>query len=91
MKKWIVTVLAIGILSLGACGSDDSQRTVEFDLHGMTCVSCEQSVRQIMEGLGATVLSVSARENTLSVEFDADQISQQEIEAALVEGGYEIR
>lgn len=93
MKKWILlVVLLLALLALAACsGGDTGVVTVDFEIHGMVCASCERSVSGIMEELGVTVLSVSARENTLSVEFDADRISRQEVQDALVEGGYEIR
>ena len=86
----LLVVFTLALTALAACNSS-GYSTVTFDLGGMACMSCERNVTQLIEGLGVTVVSVSARDDSLTVEFDPDSITQGAIEAALTEGGFEIR
>lgn len=61
----------------------------EFDVSGMTCGSCEASVRDELEEIsGISEIQVSAAENSLVVTGD-DSVSTDQVIAAVAEAGYQ--
>ena len=88
MKHKALAICACLVLLFTACSG--TSNTANFTLYGMRCASCERNVREIVEGLGATVTSISAQQDNLAIEFDTNTITLAEIESALTQGGYTI-
>ncbi|NND52977.1 MAG: mercuric transport protein MerTP [Flavobacteriaceae bacterium] len=71
--------------------NESDVQTVEFDVKGMTCASCEEHIEHAINELDG-ILSVEAsykNENT-EVEFDKSKISKEVIEKAINATGYKV-
>ena len=60
-----------------------------FDVTGMTCAACQANVTKAVEKLpGVRAVDVSLLANTMKVEYDADQVDEAQISAAVDRIGY---
>lgn len=65
-------------------------KTLDLKIAGMTCGHCETSITKELTKLpGAKDITVSATNGTAQVTVD-DQVSNQEISAAIDEAGYKL-
>lgn len=61
-----------------------------FDIEGMTCASCAQTVEKAAGKLsGVSKATVNLATEKLSVEYDESQLSEKEIQKAVADAGYE--
>lgn len=88
MKK-LCTIIVVILMTLTLTACQGAQ-TRNWNISGMNCAACERSVRTILEDIGVTVVSISAREDSIEFEFDPSDISEADIIQALEYGGYRI-
>ena len=62
-----------------------------FDVYGMTCASCQAAVDRAVKKLGVNDVNVNLINESMSVEYDVDKISDQDIINAVSKAGYEAR
>ncbi|MBO0423241.1 heavy metal translocating P-type ATPase [Enterococcus plantarum] len=61
-----------------------------FDIEGMTCASCAQTVEKATAKLaGVSKASVNLATEKLNVEYDESKLSEQDIQKAVSDAGYE--
>jgi len=88
MKKLAIIALIIcTAFAFTACSGTQSRN---WNISGMNCMACEGAVRNILEDIGVTVTSISARGDNVQFQFNPSDISEDEIIAALANGGYHI-
>ena len=69
---------------------DNTQRTMRFDVRGMTCAACEKAVTNAVSKLdGVDEARVSLMTNSMDVDFDPDRVTEASIEEAVAKAGYE--
>ena len=57
----------------------------------VSCNHCKMAIEKAVNGLdGIDVVDVDVAEKTVTVDFDADAVSLEAIEAAVAEEGYEV-
>ena len=66
-------------------------QTVNFDVQGMTCAGCEESIKHAVNELDGIVSVIPSyeKENT-EVKFDKTKISKEDIEKAINSTGYKV-
>ena len=66
-------------------------QTVNFDVQGMTCAGCEESIKHAVNELDGIVNVIPSyeKENT-EVKFDKTKISKEDIEKAINSTGYKV-
>jgi len=94
MKKLLLVVVTGVALLLTGCSSDISNDVNEIiitlDVFGMVCGSCEDRLTDVLEEAGATVINISATNNSVEFEFDEGVISLVDIQIAIVEAGFQL-
>ncbi len=66
-------------------------QTVNFDVKGMTCASCEEHVKHAVNELeGIVNVAASYEKANAEVEFDNTKTSKEQIEKAINSTGYEV-
>lgn len=63
----------------------------KFDVYGMTCASCQAAVDKAVKKLGVEEVNVNLINETMSVDYDSDKISVEDIIKAVSKAGYEAR
>jgi copper chaperone len=64
---------------------------VVLNVPSVSCNHCKMAIEKAVSGLdGIAVVDVDVTEKTVSVDFDADAVSLESIEAAVSEEGYEV-
>ena len=63
----------------------------KFDVYGMTCVSCQAAVDRAVKKLGVEEVDVNLINESMSVEYDPNKISDSDIIEAVSKAGYEAR
>lgn len=67
----------------------DASTTSTFHVTGMTCVGCEVGVRRVVKKLdGVEEVEASYKEETAMVTYRADEVTPEDIIAAIEELGY---
>jgi copper ion binding protein len=62
-----------------------------LNVPSVSCNHCKMAIEKAVNGLdGIAVVDVDVAEKTVSVDFDADAVSLESIEAAVSEEGYEV-
>lgn len=61
----------------------------KFDVYGMTCASCQAAVDRAMKKLGVSEVNVNLINESMSVEYDPNKISDRDIIEAVSKAGYE--
>lgn len=66
--------------------------SVSFDVEGMTCTGCENTVKLSLENM-AGVVEVQASHETgkTNVQFDKGLVTPEALEAGIVSGGYRVK
>ncbi len=65
--------------------------TKQLNVEGMSCSHCERAVKNELgelDGVKNTVVDLEAK--TVTVEYDADSVTEETIKEAIVEAGYEV-
>lgn len=62
-----------------------------FDVYGMTCASCQAAVDRAVKKLGVDDVNVNLINETMSVNYDPNKISDEDIIDAVSKAGYEAR
>ncbi len=71
--------------------SESDIQTVNFDIKGMTCASCEQHVTHAVNDLeGIVNVNTSYEKASAKVEFDNTKTSKEDIEKAINSTGYKV-
>ncbi|MCP4054768.1 MAG: mercuric transport protein MerTP [Mesoflavibacter sp.] len=66
-------------------------QTVNFNIEGMTCAGCEESIKHAINKLnGITNSQVSYAEGKATIEFDKTKTNKMEIEKAINTTGYKV-
>jgi mercuric ion transport protein len=69
----------------------ENVKTLKFDVEGMTCSGCENTVqRKITEIEGVVEVSAHHVEKNAIVKFDASKTNVETIEKAISNAGYEV-
>lgn len=63
----------------------------KFDVYGMTCASCQAAVDRAVKKLGVNEVNVNLINESMSVEYDPNKISDSDIIEAVSRAGYEAR
>lgn len=63
----------------------------KFDIYGMTCASCQAAVDRAVKKLGVNEVNVNLINESMSVEYDPNKISDTDIIEAVSSAGYEAR
>lgn len=63
----------------------------KFDVYGMTCASCQSAVDRAVKKLGVNEVNVNLINESMSVEYDPNKISDSDIIEAVSKAGYEAR
>lgn len=63
----------------------------KFDVYGMTCASCQAAVDRAVKKLGVEEVNVNLINESMSVEYDPNKISDSDIIEAVSKAGYEAR
>lgn len=63
----------------------------KFDVYGMTCASCQAAVDRAVKKLGVNEVNVNLINESMSVEYDPNKISDSDIIEAVSKAGYEAR
>lgn len=63
----------------------------KFDVYGMTCASCQSAVDMAVKKLGVNEVNVNLINESMSVEYDPNKISDSDIIEAVSKAGYEAR
>lgn len=63
----------------------------KFDVYGMTCASCQAAVDRAVKKLGVNEVNVNLINESMSVEYDPNKISDTDIIEAVSSAGYEAR
>ncbi len=65
--------------------------TVSLTVSGMKCAGCEASVKNTLLALdGVSSASADHKQQLVTLEFDKDSISVQQISAAIMAAGYQV-
>ena len=66
--------------------------TTTFNIQGMTCGGCVNSVRRALSGLpGVGQTDVSLEEGQATVEYDPALVSPEQLKSAVVDAGYDVK
>ena len=65
-----------------------ANQTVTFHIPAIDCGGCLTSVRKVVEQEGATVESGDADTKLVTVSFDGERLTRQQLEAALEAVGF---
>jgi copper chaperone CopZ len=69
----------------------ENLKTIEFDVEGMTCGGCENSVeKKVTESGGIAEISASHTDRKAYVTFDSLRTSPDRISEAIANAGYEV-
>ena len=60
-----------------------------FDVYGMTCASCQAAVDRAIRKLGVNDVNVNLINESMSVDYNEDKISVEDIINAVSKSGYE--
>ena len=63
----------------------------KFDVYGMTCASCQAAVDRAVRKLGVNEVNVNLINESMSVDYNPDKISNTDIIEAVSKAGYEAR
>lgn len=63
----------------------------KFDIYGMTCASCQAAVDRAVKKLGVNEVNVNLINESMSVEYDPNKISDTDIIEAVSSAGYEAK
>lgn len=61
-----------------------------LNLKGMSCSHCEKAVQNAMEDLNVKVLEVSFEKDLLSIEFDTNKVTLEDIKTELTDMEYTV-
>ncbi|MCK5888360.1 MAG: heavy-metal-associated domain-containing protein [Methylococcales bacterium] len=65
--------------------------SVSLDVTGMKCGGCETNVKTKLETIdGVISIEASSKENTVTVEFDADKTTIDAISDAIIDAGFTV-
>jgi copper chaperone CopZ len=65
--------------------------TISFDVEGMTCPSCENSVKQSLEKIdGVIEAQASHLDSTTVVQYDRSRVTAEAMEEAIKSRGYKV-
>jgi len=71
--------------------SESDIQTVNFNIEGMTCAGCEESIKHAVNELDGIVnVNPSYEKENTEVKFDKTKTSKEEIEKAIISIGYKI-
>jgi copper chaperone CopZ len=71
--------------------SQSDIQTIEFDVEGMTCAGCEESVKHAVNQLDGILEVIPSYENeNTEVKFDNTKTSKEDIEKAINSTGYKV-
>ncbi len=71
--------------------SDENLLSIRFDVNGMTCNSCEQTISKGVKALpGIVEVKASYQDSTALVKFDKSKTSIADITSAIESKGYEV-
>lgn len=71
--------------------SESNIQTVDFNIKGMTCASCEEHVKHAVKELeGIVSVKTSFEKANAEVEFDNSKTSKEDIEKAINSTGYKV-
>lgn len=62
-----------------------------FDVYGMTCASCQAAVDRAVKKIGADDVNVNLINESMTVNYDPQKISENDIISAVSKAGYEAR
>lgn len=81
--------IAEGIAAANADGSGGSEEKIQFQIEGMTCVNCSQTIeRKLSRAAGVKRAAVNFAAEKGTVEFDPAVVSKGEILSLVREAGY---
>jgi copper ion binding protein len=64
---------------------------IELNVDGMSCEHCENAVKKAVGALnGVDNVKVSLHDNTVSVEFNPEKVTIEDIKNAIDDQGYEV-
>ena len=65
--------------------------TITIKIKGMTCGACVAAVGRVLHGLhGVEKVDVSLDRGEATVEFDAAEVGEEDLQAAIEEAGYDV-
>ncbi|MBT8245326.1 mercuric transport protein MerTP [Winogradskyella sp.] len=71
--------------------SESNVQTIDFDVKGMTCASCEEHVKHTVNKLeGIVSVEASFENEKAEVKFDSTKTSKEDIEKAINATGYKV-
>ena len=59
-----------------------------FDIEGMSCASCAQTIEKATQDYGMAKASVNLATEKLSVTYDQTEVTEEEIKEAVSDAGY---
>ncbi|MGF1583964.1 MAG: heavy-metal-associated domain-containing protein [Bacteroidales bacterium] len=69
----------------------ENMATISFDVEGMTCPSCENTVKQSLERIEGVVEAQASHLDSLTVvQYDKSRVTAEEMEEAIVSRGYKV-
>jgi copper chaperone CopZ len=104
--KNIVPILFVLVLAFACSGqpgekqstfqpaevSKENSLTLEFQVHGMTCTGCENTVTKSVQALpGIAEVKASWQDSLTTVTFDKTLTKPEELKAAIESKGYEVK
>ena len=104
--KYLIVILTAASMLLVACQGNSSkegegQKTeinqeevvdVTFEVNGMTCTGCEDAIsKNVGELNGVVSCESNHEEGWTKVSYDASQLSEEEVIAAIEDKGYEVK
>lgn len=63
---------------------------ISLTVNGMSCEHCERAVKNSMEDIGVTTVSISHTQNTAILEYDPSKTSLDDIKAEIIDTGYTV-
>ena len=72
--------------------SKENSLTLEFQVHGMTCTGCENTVTKSIQALpGIAEVKASWQDSLTTVTFDKTLTKPEDLKAAIESKGYEVK
>jgi len=65
-------------------------KKITLTVTGMSCLHCEKAVVNALEDIGAANTVANAKENTVTVEFDPEKVSEDAIRNEIADVGYTV-
>ena len=90
MKKFLLSVLTILTLSIGASAQTKAALTAKISTPTIQCDMCKKKIETYLNRYdGITSINVNVKRKEVTVKYLTDRINEEEIKTAIANAGYD--